>query len=98
MKRLLLILISLYFTLSITFSQQASQIKGMELPYITKNDVVVKHFGYTLSYNEKYEQANWVAYVLTREKTQKSYERSNKFLVDPMVKTGSARLTVRLIL
>jgi endonuclease G len=43
-----------------------------------------------LSYNETYEQANWVAYELTAEETQKAFERTNKFLVDPAVSTGSA--------
>ena len=64
--------------------------QNIEIPKVNKNDQIIHHVGYTLNYVEKYEQANWVAYVLTREKTQKSYERSNKFLVDPMVKTGSA--------
>jgi len=51
---------------------------------------MVKHDYYTLSYNEKYEQAEWVAYEL-----KKSYVRSSNFdrpyfIEDPKVKTGSA--------
>ena len=64
--------------------------KHLELPAISKEDEIVHHKGYTLSYNEKYEQANWVAYELTREETDKSFERTNKFLPDPLVHTGSA--------
>ena len=64
--------------------------KHLELPSIGKEDEIVYHKGYTLSYNEKYEQANWVAYELTREETDKSFERTNKFLSDPLVHTGSA--------
>lgn len=63
---------------------------GLELPAISTNDQVIKHTGYTLAYNETYEQASWVAYELTDAETQKAYERTNKFLPDPAVKTGSA--------
>jgi endonuclease G len=59
------------------------------LPTSTTNQIV-KHDYYTLSYNEKFEQAEWVAYEL-----KKSYVRSSNFdrpyfIEDPKVKTGSA--------
>ena len=59
------------------------------LPTSTTNQIVI-HDYYTLSYNEKYEQAEWVAYEL-----KKSYVRSSNFerpyfIEDPKVKTGSA--------
>lgn len=59
------------------------------LPTSTTNQII-KHEFYTLSYNEKQEQAEWVAYEL-----KKSYVRSNNFkrpyfIDDPKVKTGSA--------
>lgn len=59
------------------------------LPTSTTNQIV-KHDYYTLSYNEKYEQAEWVAYEL-----KKSYVRSSNFdrpyfIEDPKVKTRSA--------
>jgi endonuclease G len=45
-----------------------------------------------LSYNEKYEQANWVYYVLTDSMViAGGQERSNKFKTDPLVSTGSAK-------
>ncbi|MBK7212095.1 MAG: DNA/RNA non-specific endonuclease [Bacteroidales bacterium] len=66
-------------------------IPGLEIPRTTAKDAIIKHTGYTLSYNEEYEQANWVAYELTKEETKKAVERSNKFKPDPLVKTGSAR-------
>jgi len=53
---------------------------------------LVRHAYYTLSYNEKYEQANWVYYVLTDSMVLKGgEERSNKFRIDKMVATGSAK-------
>lgn len=76
----------LLFTFNTLYAQ-----KHLELPAsFGKDDQIVRHKGYTLSYNEKYEQANWVAYELTREETDKSFERTNKFLSDPLVHTGSA--------
>jgi len=47
--------------------------------------------GFTLQYDEKYEQADWVAYELTKEEVFGNVaERSNKFRADPNIKTGSA--------
>lgn len=84
-NHVLIYLFSMIFTVS--FSQQKGTI---ELPLITKQDVVIKHIGYTLSYNEKHEQANWVAYELTADETIKRAKRSNNFRTDNAVKTGSA--------
>lgn len=53
---------------------------------------LVKHTYYTLSYNEDFEQANWVCYMLTDSMVLNGgEERSNKFKVDKLVATGSAR-------
>lgn len=59
------------------------------LPTSTTNQIV-KHRYYTLSYNEKQEQAEWVAYEL-----KKSYIKNNNFkrpffIEDPKVTTRSA--------
>jgi endonuclease G len=51
---------------------------------------VVKHQYYTLLYNEEHEQAEWVAYKLTKGFIQGSAERQNDFRPDPAVRTGSA--------
>ena len=81
----------LIYIFSMIISVSLSQQKGnLELPLITKQDVVIKHIGYTLSYNEKHEQANWVAYELTADETIKRAKRSNNFRTDNAVKTGSA--------
>ena len=61
-----------------------------ELPHTINNEQVIQHNYYTLSYNEKYEQANWVAYVLTKNNLLKNVKRTNKFKVDLLVKTESA--------
>ena len=59
------------------------------MPSSTYNQII-KHRFYTLSYAEKYEQAEWVAYELTPESlTNKHYERPF-FIKDNLVKTESA--------
>lgn len=58
---------------------------------VPANDMV-RHTYYTVSYNEKYEQANWVYYTLTDSMILNGgEERSNKFKMDKMVVTGSAK-------
>ena len=61
-----------------------------EIPETKPKDKVIRHSGYSLLYNEAQEQASWVAYELTYTETIKLYNRTNKFIVDPMVQTGSA--------
>jgi endonuclease G len=51
---------------------------------------LVKHTGYSLLYNENFEQAEWVAYELNEREVAGAFERTNKFLEDPLVPTGSA--------
>ncbi|WP_298393805.1 DNA/RNA non-specific endonuclease [Flavobacterium sp.] len=58
------------------------------LPSSTTNQIV-KHKYYTLSYNEAYEQAEWVAYELKGVKSYNNYDRPF-FIEDNKVKTGSA--------
>lgn len=51
---------------------------------------IVKHTYYTLSYNEKFEQAEWVAYELKKEYLKKADYKRPYFIEDPKVSTGSA--------
>lgn len=58
---------------------------------IKRSEQVIRHEGYTVSYNSDYKIANWVAYELTAEEAKsKKTERSNKFVPDPMVKGATA--------
>ena len=64
-----------------------------EIPKLTvkRKEQVIKHEGYTVSYNSDYCIANWVAYELTaQEAKSKKNARSNKFVPDPMVKGATA--------
>ena len=67
-----------------------SSILKLEIPKTNSKDKIIRHTGYSLLYNEIHEQADWVAYQLTKEETTKLYERTNKFILDPKVKTITA--------
>lgn len=59
------------------------------LPTATTKQLV-KHEYYTVSYNEKYEQAEWVAYELKKEYGSNTHFKRPFFIEDPQVTTGSA--------
>jgi endonuclease G len=69
---------------------KATAIIKLELPKTNSKDKIIAHTGYSFLYNELHEQANWVAYELTKEETNKLFERTDKFITDPKVKTGTA--------
>jgi len=61
------------------------------LPAFTQNDQVIRHDGYTLRYQEAYEQADWVAYPLLENEVFGDAERDNmSFKPDPLVRTRTA--------
>lgn len=53
---------------------------------------IIKHNYFIVSYSEKNEQAEWVAYKLTKTSFNDNVERTNDYREDPFVKTGSASL------
>ena len=59
------------------------------LPKSTTNSIVY-HDYYMLSYNEKYEQAEWVMYNLKKEHLTKDHRKRPYFIEDHKVKSGSA--------
>ena len=67
-----------------------AKVSNPEIPALKMGETVIKHLGYSLSYNEPYEQANWVAYMLTSQETKGIYKRTNKFIEDPLVASGTA--------
>ncbi|MCX6983525.1 MAG: DNA/RNA non-specific endonuclease [Lentisphaerae bacterium] len=63
----------------------------IELPRTTPGDEIVRHSAYTLKYNEKYEEADWVAYKLTADMVRGNAKRpADGFKADPLVPTKSA--------
>ncbi|MDB5252210.1 MAG: non-specific endonuclease [Flaviaesturariibacter sp.] len=57
----------------------------------TAGGQVIQRAGYTLCYDEAAEQPSWVAYVLTAAEVRAAHlPRTNRFLRDPNLSTGSA--------
>lgn len=62
-------------------------------PLATTTDTILSYSGFDLGYNEQYEQAAWVAYVLTRLEIESgTIERTDNFRPDTNIRTGSATL------
>lgn len=74
-------------------SSQTQQTTNTEvfnyLPTSTTS-AIIKHNGYQLSYNEKHEQAEWVAYTLNKNDIIYTKHKRPFFISDPKVKTKSA--------
>ena len=84
MKTLLTLTLLLISTL--LFSQNLPQ-------KIDEDNQIRRYNGYTISYNETCEQANWVYYVLKpSDLTGVKTKRRNKFRVDDSIQTGTAEL------
>ena len=63
-------------------------------PAYTQDDAIVEHQFYTLAYNEKTEQATWIAYSLSAENLKNAqFKRKDNFRPDPDVSTESASPT-----
>lgn len=71
-----------------------SGLENLELPKPIDGEQIIRHTGYTLSYNEEAEQPSYVAYELTRaEVLTQNVERDDDFREDPMVSSKSAELS-----
>jgi len=62
-------------------------------PLALTTDTIISYMGFDLAYNELFEQASWVTYVLTREEAESgNVGRTDNFRPDTSIRTGSARL------
>ncbi|ACF14264.1 DNA/RNA non-specific endonuclease [Chloroherpeton thalassium ATCC 35110] len=78
----------------LTPKTEAKQEPAAELNYLPSatHGKIVAHQYYTLSYVEKHEQAEWVAYELTKAEALGTITRKDAFREDPSIQTGSATL------
>jgi endonuclease G, mitochondrial len=78
--------------LSISKNIENSNSKNLEFNFYPKSttNVIIEHEFYSLSYNEKFEQAEWVAYKLTPNMLTNQHFNRPYFIEDPLVKTNSA--------
>lgn len=68
-------------------SCQISSTKDLEIPISTtqRQEQIIHHTGYTVSYNKKWKIPNWVSYELTRQETRGNEKRTNQFIADPSI-------------
>jgi DNA/RNA endonuclease G (NUC1) len=63
-------------------------------PATHTTDTILAYSAFTIGYSEAFEQAAWVAYVLTREEVlSDSVKRNDRFRADTLIISGSAELS-----
>ena len=67
-----------------------NQLKNIGIPKLEPTDTLITHSAMVLVYSEKYEQAKWVAHIITPDIKTGNFGRTNDFRPDTMIKTGSA--------
>lgn len=69
-------------------SLQVLSSKELAIPILMtpQQEQIIRHTGYTVSYNKELKLPNWVSYELTREETKGKEKRNNRFIADPLVK------------
>lgn len=77
-------------TFSFLFFLSQSYAQDFDYRPKSKKGVLVQHKYYSLSYVQKYKNAEWVAYKLVDTMLDGSAKRKDNFCVDPMVLTGTA--------
>ncbi len=96
MKHKFTVFISLLFAITFFYSckkDNPDATEKLELAAEISGHQIVSHLAYTLSYNDFHEQADWVAYELTKaEVLANEVERTDDFREDPDVEKGSATL------
>ena len=87
----LLIALGFYYYQN-NFDSQSSQVSIEGFNYLPTSTTgqIIQHQNYTLSYNELYEQAEWVSYELNRTHLTYDDRKRPYFINDPKVITGSA--------
>lgn len=65
---------------------------SLEIPtsLIPRQEQIIRHSGYIVSYNKDLRIPNWVSYELTRRETTGKEKRNDRFIADPLVKGVSA--------
>lgn len=86
----LLVWVIIHYTSQSYRSQNNASSIDPILPSIKEGEQIIKHKYYTIGYNPKYKEADWVAYKLTSDMVSGSTKRTNDFRVDPHVIAGSS--------
>lgn len=74
------ILVFLALTSGCSYAQDVQA--RLEMPEITKDDIILDYTGFTVSYNRETLTPKWVAYELTKEEVAGVVSRSGSFSMD----------------
>ena len=85
MKVLMIILALLLATCTNQVAQLPSAQQDLEIPAYDASEDIVRHLGYTASYNHMTLCPDWVAWELTAEEAAGTYEQGRQFSRDPDV-------------
>ncbi len=66
------------------------RLRTIGLPKLEKGDKLIEHQAMMLVYDEKYEQAKWVAHIILPDIKNGNFGRTNDFRPDKKISTGSA--------
>lgn len=71
---------------------QKGSVEGLEIPIYesSRGGQMIKHIGYTLSYDADFKTPQWVAWELTKAEVQGQEPRANRFLPDPDIRGAKA--------
>jgi endonuclease G, mitochondrial len=72
------------------FQKLREDLRKTGIPKLADGEEVIFHTAYALVYDEKYEQAKWVAHIILPDVVRGNEGRSNDFRADTAIKTGSA--------
>jgi endonuclease G len=70
--------------------QIREQLKAIGLPKTNESTAVIWHSAFAFEYAEPFEQARWVAHIITPDVLTGTVFRSNDFRPDPLIPTGSS--------
>lgn len=70
--------------------QIQEDLQALGLPKLEMGETPIFHSAMALIYNEQHEQAKWVAHIIRPEIITGRVARTNTFMIDPLVETGTA--------
>lgn len=67
--------------------ESVAEISNIEIPakIANRSEQIIRHTGYTVSYNADWKIPNWVAYELTQTEVEGTFPRYKTFMPDPEV-------------
>lgn len=74
----------------IKLSRVRAALDRVAIPTLKEGDAVIRHSALFLCYDEKHEQAKWVAHIIHPDVISGGFSRSNDFREDTLVLTGTA--------